>query len=277
MIERGATSYFLSLERPVPVAPAPRDTVRDAQAAPARLIAVQPGERVLWQGHAGVGEESVGEPGAPLRWSLPASTQVLVTDRRVAYAHPVRPAVSDAPPAWPPHRTLSPTGVPAAPDGLACGEVRWLWPHELRVRPATTRAPGHDAAPAQVVLVCETAGGERPALVFSGGDLATGPHADRLANLLRRSIAQFRLDNARALELSTPHARMLARLLIGPEFAGHQGGPGRTVSLAAGLWMARPGRAAPAADLAARLAGTGIPRGLQFSGRTGVAQPAKVA
>ena len=277
MIERGATSYFLSLERPAPVAPAPRDTVRDARAAPARLIAVQPGERVLWQGHAGVAEESVGEPGAPLRWRLPTSTQVLVTDRRVAYAHLLRPAVSEAPPVWPPHRTLSPTGVPAAPQGLASGELRWLWPHELRVRPGTTRAPGREASPAQVVLVCETAGGERPALVFSGGDLAAGPDADRLANLLRRSIAQFRLDNARALELSTPHARMLARLLIGPEFAGHQGGPGRAVSLAAGLWMARPGRVAPAADLATRLAGTGIPSGLQLNVRAGAGRTTKVA
>jgi hypothetical protein len=262
MVERNATSYFLTLDRRAPAAPAPRDAVRAPQATPS--IAPMPGERVLWQGRAGVWEQA-GDSSA-VRWSLPPSTQVLVSDRRVAYAHPVRPP---APPAWPPYPTVSATGVPVAESGgLASGELRWLWPHELRVRPGSSRAAGRDATPAQVLLGCETAGGERPTLVFAGGDLAGFGAAGRFANLLRRSIAQFRLDNAGTLELSTPHARMLARLLIGPEFAGQGGGPGQAVSLAAGLWMARPGRLAPAAELAARLSVTGIPSGLELTART---------
>jgi hypothetical protein len=265
MLERDAMSYFLSLDRHATPAPAPREGRPDG------LIAPQGGERVLWEGCASVAEQGT-DGDAPMRWSLPPATRILVTDRRIAYAHPVRPtpAAPRDPDAlvWPPLPALSPTGVPAEPDAVARGEVRWLWPHELRVRPGVSRAPGRDARPTQVLLVCETAGGERPALVLSGGDLTAVSDADRLANLLRRTIAQFRLDHARTLDLSVAHARMLSRLLIGPEFAGHLGGPGRTLTLAAGLWMARPGRTAPAAELAARLAGTGITEGLQLSART---------
>jgi hypothetical protein len=271
MGERNATSYFLRLDRRAPTAPAPRDTVGDQHGAPTGLIALRSDERVLWQGQASVCEVAGDEPGE--RWSLPPSTQVTVTDRRVAYALPVRPAPAAPPSTWPPHRTVSPIGVPAVPDGLASGEVRWLWPHELRVRPGPARAFGRaagtsDASPAQVMLVCETAGGERPTLVFSGGDLAALSAAEHLANLMRRAIAQFRLDNAATLELSTPHARMLSRLLIGPEFVGQGGGAARSVALAAALWMARPGRSAPAAELAARLAVTGIPGVLRLDART---------
>jgi hypothetical protein len=265
MLERNATSYFLSVDRRPPVAPAPREGRPDG------LIAPLADERVLWQGCASVAEQGA-ESDAPMRWSLPPATQIVVTDRRIAYAHPVRPTPATPRDAdalvWPPYPTLSPTGVPAEPDAVARGEVRWLWPHELRVRPGVSRAPGRDAQPTQVLVVCETAGGERPTLVLSGGDLTAVTDADRLANVLRRSIAEFRLDNARTLDLSVAHARMLSRLLIGPEFTGHLGGPGRTVSLAAGLWMARPGRTAPAAELAARLAGTGITEGLQLATRT---------
>jgi hypothetical protein len=265
MLDRHATSYFLSVDRRPPAIPAPR------LGRPDDLIVLHEGERVVWQGCAAVAEQGA-DSDAPMRWSLPPATRVVVTDRRIAYAHPVRPT-SVTPRdrdelIWPPYPTLSPTGVPAQPDALARGEVRWLWPHELRVRPGVTRAPGRDGRPTQVQLVCETSGGERPTLVLSGGDLTAVTDADRLANLLRRAIAEFRLDNARTLELSVAHARMLSRLLIGPEFTGHLGGPGRSVAMAAGLWMARPGRAAPAAELAARLAGTGITNGLQLSART---------
>jgi hypothetical protein len=289
MVEQRATSYFLSLERPQRPALSPRDAV-GRPGAPANgsdlaaeggLIVLHAGERILWHGRSGVSEYAADEGGTKARWSLPASTEVLITDRRVAYAHPVRPPAASAPRMWPPYRTLSPTVVPvpgrapeesAAPEeSLASGELRWLWPQELRVRPGTpARGPGREATPTQVLLVCGTAVGSRPTLVLSGGELTSVTGADRVANLLRRSIAQFRLDNARTLELSTPRARMLSRLLIGPEFADHLGGPGQTVPLPAALLMARPGRVAPAADLAARLAAAGLTTGVQLHVRSGV-------
>src|SRR3712207_6887493 len=43
------------------------------------------------------------------------------------------------------------------------------------------------------------------------------------------------VDNADKLGLSTPQARMLSRLLIGPEFSNYQGGEGQTVSLLGAL------------------------------------------
>jgi hypothetical protein len=182
---------------------------------------LQGGERVLWQGRAGVAEYAFDRAAALPGWTLPESTEIVVTDRRVRYAHvPQRPA-----------------GGPDVEE-VSGGELRWLWPQHVRVQPGRRDGRG-GAATTQVQLVCGTADGAWPALVFAGGDLATVADADRLANTLRRAIAQFRLDNAGKLELSTPQARMLSRLLIGPEFSNYQGGPGQTASLPGALPVTR--------------------------------------
>src|SRR5215212_1827425 len=68
-------------------------------------------ERPMWRGRCGVAEYAFDEAASLPRWTLPESTDVLVTDHRVLYAH---------------------TGD----DGhQKSGELRWLWPQHLRVQP----------------------------------------------------------------------------------------------------------------------------------------------
>ena len=152
------------------------------------------------------------------RWTLPESTDVLVTDRRVLYAYTTE-------------------------DGrqVKSGELCWLWPQHLRVQPGA-RSKDRSAAATQIQMVCGGADGTYPALVFAGGDLATVGDADRLANVIRQAIARFRLENADMLGLSTGQARMLSRLLIGPEFRNYQGGDGQTVSVLGAMPVSRPAR-----------------------------------
>ena len=169
----------------------------------------EPGERAMWRGRAGIAEYAFDQPSSLPLWTLPESTHVLVTDRRVIYAN-----------------------NPEQPD-RATGEVRWLWPQHLRLQPGPRSAdPG--SPPGQVQLVCAAADGSFPALVLAGGDLRTVGDADKLANVLRVAIARYRLDHADRLGLAEPQTRMLSRLLIGAEFSNHPGGEGQTVSLAGG-------------------------------------------
>jgi hypothetical protein len=186
---------------------------------------LQGGERELWQGRCAVAEYAFDQAASLPRWALPETTEVLVTDHRVVYAY----TRSDS------------------PDDLevTSGELRWLWPQHLRVQPGA-RTTGRAAAAAQIQLVCASSDGSFPALVFAGGDLATVADADRLANLMRHAIARFRVDNAEKLGLSTPQARMLSRLLIGPEFSNYQGGEGQTVTLLGALSVHRPAEPEPA-------------------------------
>ena len=134
-----------------------------------------------------------------------------------------------------------PTARPASPDDLAVtsGELRWRYPQHLRVQPGS-RTPGRAAVATQIQLVCGGPDGSYPALVFAGGDVTDIRDADRLANAIRHAIARFRVDNADRLGLTTPQARMLSRLLIGPEFLNHEGGEGETVSLLGALPVPRP-------------------------------------
>jgi hypothetical protein len=53
-------------------------------------------------------------------------------------------------------------------------------------------------------------------------------------------VARFRLDNAAKLGLNTAQARLLSRLVIGPEFTNYQGGPGQTISIHGALPVTRP-------------------------------------
>lgn len=179
-------------------------------------VPLQGGERILWSGRCGVAEYAFDEAASMPRWTLPETTGVLVTDRRVHYVHTDEDGT----------RTRS-------------GELRWLWPQHLRVQPgARTRDRG--AAATQIQLVCAGADGTYPALVFAGGDLATVGDADRMANLIRQAIARFRIDNADKLGLTFQQSRMLSRTLIGPEFRNHQGGDGQTASLLGALPVNRP-------------------------------------
>jgi hypothetical protein len=184
---------------------------------------LQGGERELWRGRCAVAEYAFEKAASLPRWALPETTEVLVTDQRVAYAYTSSESPDDV--------------------EVTSGELRWLWPQHLRMQPGD-RVSGRAASAAQIQLVCAASDGSFPALVFAGGDLATAGDADRLANLIRHAIARFRLDNAEKLGLSTPQARMLSRLLIGPEFANHQGSEGQTVTLLGALVLTRPDRSA---------------------------------
>ncbi len=214
------TSYFL--------------TVRRDRGSRDHMI-LSGGERLLWHGRCAVAEFSgpAAVDAGPSRWQLPPATEVLVTDRRLAFAYPVRPVSAGPPRVWPPYRTV-PSLPDSPPDGdgdVAAGEVRWQWPHHLALHPGdAARAP-------RLGLVCEGRG-TRPMLVLAGGDVATVSEADRLANLVRRAVAQFRLDHATMLGLPTAEARMLARLLIDPEFANYPGGAGQSVHVPGAVRMA---------------------------------------
>jgi hypothetical protein len=162
-----------------------------------------PGERVLWSGHCAVAEYAFEEPASLPRWTLPEETEVVVTDSRVIY------------------RDVATGGT---------GELRWPWPQHLRVQPGN-RDTGRSATVTQIQLVCGGPADTFPALVFAGGDLATVGDADRLANILRQAIARYRVEHQNEMGLTAPQARMLSRLVIGPEFSNYQGGEGQTVSL----------------------------------------------
>ena len=163
------------------------------------------GERVLWSGRCAVAEYAFDEASSLPRWTLPEQTDVVVTDRRVRYLH-------------------------TTDETQSSGELFWLWPQHLRVQPGN-RETGRNATVTQIQLVCTGPDGTFPALVFAGGVLATVGDADRLANTLRQAIARFRVENADLIGVPAPQARMLSRLVIGPEFSNYQGGQGQTVTL----------------------------------------------
>jgi hypothetical protein len=207
----------------------------------------------MWRGRCGVAEYAFDEAASLPRWTLPESTDVLVTDQRVLYAY-------------------------TADDGhqVKSGELRWLWPQHLRVQPGA-RSRDRGAAATQIQLVCGGADGTYPALVFAGGDLATVADADRVANVIRQAIARFRVDHADKIGLNISQTRMLSRLLIGPEFRNHQGGEGQTVSLLGALLVNRPAPAPalPSAGLpSAGLPSAGLPSaGLPSAGLPSAGSP----
>jgi hypothetical protein len=185
------------------------------------------GSRVLWSGRCAVAEYAFDEPSSLPRWTLPEETEVVVTEDRVIY------------------RDVT-TG--------STGDLRWPWPQHLRVQPGN-RDTGRSATVTQIQLVCAGPDGTFPALVLAGGDIATVSDADRLANVLRQAIARYRVENAAELGIPAPQARMLSRLLIGPEFTNYQGGEGQTVTLLGAVSVAVPAPApAPQPSYAASAA-----------------------
>ncbi|WP_205650089.1 translation initiation factor 2 [Actinoplanes solisilvae] len=183
----------------------PSDAELPAPSSPVALLGfvAGTGERVLWSGRSAVAEYAFDEPASLPRWTLPEETEIVVTDERVIYR---------------------------GPGAHDTGELRWHWPQHLRVQPGG-RDAGRQATVTQIQLVCAGPQGSFPALVLAGGDLATVRDADRLANTLRQAIARYRVENAGRLGIPAPQARMLSRLVIGPEFSNYQGGEGQTVSL----------------------------------------------
>jgi hypothetical protein len=209
------------------------------------------GERMMWRGRCGVAEYAFEEAASLPLWTLPETTDVLVTDQRVVYAYA---AGGDVP-------------------QVRSGELRWLWPQHLRVQPGA-RSTDRGAAATQVQVVCAGADGSWPALVFAGGDLRSVTEADHLANTMRQAIARFRVDHAGKLGLTTPQARMLSRLLMSPEFRNHQGGSGQTVSLLGALPVHRPAapEPGPAAEVPQRVVGEDGTRQIKY--RPGLAADA---
>lgn len=163
------------------------------------------GERLLWRGRCAVAEYAFDEASSLPRWTLPEETDVIVTDRRVRYTHSTETA----------HRS---------------GELFWLWPQHLRVQPGN-RETGRNGTVTQIQLVCKGVEGTFPALVFAGGELTRINAADHLANTMRQAIARFRVENADLIGVPPIQARMLSRLVIGPEFSNHLGGQGQTVTM----------------------------------------------
>ncbi|MEV0897749.1 translation initiation factor 2 [Actinoplanes sp. NPDC049802] len=182
------------------------------------------GERVLWRGRCAVAEYAFDEASSLPRWTLPEETDVIVTDRRVRY-------------------------VSGTNGTQRSGELFWLWPQHLRVQPGN-RETGRNATVTQIQLVCNGPSGTYPALIFAGGDLATVGDADRLANLLRKTIAHFRVENADLIGVPPIQVRMLSRLAIGPEFTNFQGGQGQTVSLLGSVPVPAPDGAEPEPEYA---------------------------
>ncbi|HWS33500.1 MAG TPA: translation initiation factor 2 [Actinoplanes sp.] len=181
------------------------------------------GERVLWQGRCAVAEYAFDEASSLPRWTLPEETDVVVTDRRVRYSHD-------------------------SGDTQSSGELFWLWPQHLRVQPGN-RETGRNATITQIQLVCNGPDGTFPALVVAGGDLSKVSDADHLANTLRQAIARFRVENADLIGVPAPQARMLSRLVIGPEFSNYQGGQGQTVSLLGAVPVPAPETDEPVAPI----------------------------
>ncbi|WP_067508081.1 hypothetical protein, partial [Actinoplanes sp. TFC3] len=168
------------------------------------------GERSLWRGRCAVAEYAFDQAASLPRWTLPETTEILVTNHRILYAH------------------LS--GDDPATTRVTSGELRWRYPQHIRVQPGQI-ANGRFVSATQLQLVCPGADGSYPALVFAGGELAEVSDADKLANVIRHAIARFRVDHAGELGLPVEKARELAKMLIGPEFHNRPGGEGQTVSL----------------------------------------------
>ncbi|GAA2547457.1 hypothetical protein GCM10010435_15900 [Winogradskya consettensis] len=176
------------------------------------------GERSLWHGRCAVAEYAFDQAASLPRWTLPETTEVLVTNRRIRYAHTSR----------------------ENPDDLrvTSGEVLWYYPEHIRVQPGPV-VDGRPVAATQLQLVCAGADGSFPALVFAGGELGEVSHADKVANVIRHAIARFRVNHAGDLGLSVEVARELAKMLVGPEFVNAEGGDGQTVTLIGALSVPR--------------------------------------
>lgn len=218
MVDDGA---YLFLPSPVADGEPGTDITVPLPGAPSGVpVRLELGERVLWRGHTGLSEHLYSDAmdRHAVRWTLPAGADVVVTDRRIAYAGAGGPG------------SLYLASADRHPS-RAVGHVRWHWPYHLYVCPG-----GSPEQPSRLLLVCGAAQAPgKPALVMAGGDLAGLPAVDALANTIRRAVATFRLDRAGQIGITPIHAQALSRRLVGPTFANRLGGPQQAVNLPGAL------------------------------------------
>ncbi|MBE1485411.1 hypothetical protein [Plantactinospora soyae] len=171
-----------------------------------RRLVLDADEQVLWHDQIEVAGYLLTPGGGvdELAWTLPRQAEVVVTDRRLTYVcadcH-IGPAPGFR--ADPRHRRRSgPVGT-----RLVTGQIRWQWPSALRiVRPVDEAggAPVRDDAE-RLLVVCDAVRATgRPALALSGGPLESAQGIRRLATVIRRAVAGFRLANPAMVELAPP-------------------------------------------------------------------------
>lgn len=199
-----------------------------------RRLVLEPDEQVLWRdevdvaGHLLAPDDSSGE----LVWTLPRRAEVTVTDRRLAYVC-VDWRIGSAPVPWAGSRQRR----RSAPIGshVVTGQIRWQWPSALRILPATGPEDG-GRNPERLLVVCDAVRSTgRPALALSGGTLGSARTVRRVATLIRRGVAGFRLANPTMVELAPPEwDALLARAGLAP-FADALADPERGVDLPGAL------------------------------------------
>ncbi|MFY1688306.1 hypothetical protein [Plantactinospora sp. WMMB782] len=170
-----------------------------------RRLVLDTDERVLWRDRVEVAGYLLAPDAGPdeLAWSLPRPAEVTVTDRRLTYVcgdcH-IGPA--PAPRLAARHRRpVGPVGT-----GVVTGQIRWQWPAGLRILAAGNdprTAPG--GTDERLLVVCDAVRAVgRPALALSGGPLDSPQSVRRLATVIRRAVAGFRLANPAMVELAPP-------------------------------------------------------------------------
>lgn len=159
------------------------------------------GERVLWRGRTWLAgyllDPDTGTP--ELAWRLPRLAEITVTDRRLAYVC-AELRITAAP-----NRGAGVGRRRAGPGDarVATGQIRWQWPAELRILPGA--GPDPDAGTPRLLVVCDAVGATgRPCLALSGDPSGSVPALRRLATLIRRAVAEFRLANPGLVELAPP-------------------------------------------------------------------------
>ncbi|MGX7676633.1 hypothetical protein [Plantactinospora sp. DSM 117369] len=170
-----------------------------------RRLVLDTDERVLWRDRVEVAGYLLNPGVGPdeLAWSLPRPAEVTVTDRRLTYVC-VDCHIGPAPglQADPRHRRR--TGPVSS--RVVTGQIRWQWPAGLRILSAGTGLDADpDATGERLLVVCDAVRATgRPALALSGGPLDSPQRVRRLATVIRRAVARFRLANPAMVELAPP-------------------------------------------------------------------------
>ncbi|GIG90771.1 hypothetical protein [Plantactinospora endophytica] len=170
-----------------------------------RRLVLDTDERVLWRDRVDVAGYLLAADAGPdeLAWALPRPAEVTVTDRRLAFVCvDCQLGPAPGPQGDPRHRRRTgPLG-----SRVVTGQIRWQWPAGLRILPTCT---GPDAAQGsadeRLLVVCDAVRATgRPALALSGGPLDSPQSVRRLATVIRRAVAGFRLANPAMVELAPP-------------------------------------------------------------------------
>ncbi|GAB3964421.1 hypothetical protein V1634_01450 [Plantactinospora veratri] len=170
-----------------------------------RRLVLDTDERVLWRDRVQVAGYLLAPHAGPdeLAWSLPRPAEVTVTDRRLTYVC-VDCHIGPAPGlgADPRHRRR--TGP--VTSRVVTGQIRWQWPAGLRIlAPGAGPQTGPAVTGERLLVVCDAVRAiGRPALALSGGPLDSRQSVRRLATVIRRAVAGFRLANPAMVELAPP-------------------------------------------------------------------------